>query len=463
MDGRLIEEKVVDPNRGQCADAEPTNESPYEFATPEPCLSNVDGTVVYDTRGLRDGVHTWRLSVEDAAGNRSSTIERTVTTANAPVARSNALIDGVERVGQLLTVNPGQWDGEVSEYGYRWLRCDANGGGCVPILGADGEEYRPGAADAYHRLVAEVTAGNWSGTTVVRTEASGVVADVDGNTSPPAPGRGGEERPGDGEGEGGGAGGAGGGGGSGSDGGSGSGGGGAGGVAGIPSLQNPLADLPGRVPNGAGATAKVRLTLGVRRGGGTVRRVLGPRGRRWTVAGRLLNAAGRPIGGARVNLVQRIGGGRWAARRALVRTRADGRFSATLPAGPSRTVRATYFPFGDSDAFRVSNTVAIDVLAPLTIAADRRVVSGRRIVTIRGRAGGGAIPRSGLLVTLQGFQAGFGWRTFRTLRTNTRGSWRASYRFRATSGRFAFRALVPRQGSYPYATTVSRPVAVTVR
>ncbi len=331
----------------------------------------------------------------------------------------------------------------------------------MDIVGAAGDQYRLKAGDVYHRIVVEVTAGNGSGSAVARTAATGVIADADGNTSPPAPG--GRDRPaGGGDPQPGGA--------DGGDGGSGDGGAtargaGGGGVAGIPSLQNPLGEQPGRVPNGTGATARVKLTLGVRRaGGGTVRRVLGPSTRRWTVAGRLLNSAGRPIGGARVNLLQRVSGRRWVARRQLVRTRADGRFSTTLPAGPSRAVRASYFPFGDSDAFRASNTVAIDVLAPLAIATDRRVVAGgRRTVTIRGRAGGGSIPRGGLLVTLQGYQAGFGWRTFRTLRTNARGGWRASYRFRTTNGRFAFRALVPRQGTYPYATTVSRPVAVTVR
>ncbi len=447
---------MVDANEGMCLDADPHNGSPYEFASPEPCAPNVDGQVVFDTRALRDGSHSWRLSVEDAAGNRSNVLERTMTTHNAPVSVAPARITGVERLGQELRIDPGHWDGSVDGLRYRWLRCDGNGGGCAPILGADGVEYRAEAADVYHRLVGEVTAGNGSGSTVARSEPSGVVADGDGNTSPPA-------SPGGGSGGGGGAGGGGGvaGGGGGT---TATGSGGGGGVAGIPSLQNPLGERPGRTPNGTGASAKVKLTLGVRRaGGGTARRVLGSHTRTWGIAGRLLSSAGKPIVGARVNLLQRVSGRRWVARRGFVRTRADGRFSATLPGGPSRTVRATYFPFGDSDAFRSSNAVAIDVLAPLTIATDRRVVGGRRVVTIRGRAGGGSIPRSGLLVTLQGYQAGFGWRTFRTLRSNAAGSWRASYRFRATSGRFAFRALVPRQGSYPYATTVSRPVAVTVR
>ena len=396
FDGRVVDEGVVDSNGGRCADIEPNNDDPYEFSGAEPCPMSFDGQVEYDTRTLRDGPHTWRLSIEDAAGNRSNVIEQTTTTHNAPLSTGVPVIRGEEQVGHAVTTDPGQWDGEVTGYGYRWLRCDGGGNGCVGIPGADGAEYRPGAADAYHRLVVEVTAGNGSGTAVARSEASGVIADAEGNTSPPAPR--GEEEPKPSGGDRGGPG-----------GGTASGAGG-GGVAGIPSLQNPLGEQPGRAANGSGATAKVTFTLAVRRGGGTARRVLGTRGRRWTVTGRLLNASGRPIGGARLNLLQRVSGRRWVARKGLVRTRADGRFSATLPGGPSRTVRATYFPFGDSDAFRASNTVAIDVLAPLTIAIDRGVVSGRGVVTIRGAAGGGSIPRGGLLVTLQGYQAGFGWR-----------------------------------------------------
>ncbi|HST39881.1 MAG TPA: hypothetical protein VLK58_10255 [Conexibacter sp.] len=56
----------------------------------------------------------------------------------------------------------------------------------------------------------------------------------------------------------------------------------------------------------------------------------------------------------------------------------------------------------------------------------------------------------------------WGWRTFKTIRTNRGGAWRTSYRFRATTGRFAFRAIVPQQGRYPFVTTTSRSVPVTL-
>ena len=57
-----------------------------------------------------------------------------------------------------------------------------------------------------------------------------------------------------------------------------------------------------------------------------------------------------------------------------VRTGADGRFTLALPAGPSRAIRLTYFPFSDSRGFVSSNTIVEDVHAPLTIRAAKRAI-----------------------------------------------------------------------------------------
>jgi hypothetical protein len=464
IDGVEATRAVVDGNDGRCGDVEPDTADAYEFAAPRPCPLTAAGSVEFDSATLTDGAHTIALRVEDAAGNLSAPVQRTVTTHNAPISLSAPWLGGDPRIGGLLFTDAGAWDGAPDDFDYRWLRCDTAGANCVAIVGASGAQYAPTAADAYHRLVAEVAAGNDSGSAVARSAPSDIVADADGRTAPDSPSRpsgpgGGEDRGGSGD-DGGRAG-------PGGSGGpaagpSGGGGGGSGGVAGIPTLQNPLGDQAGRTPNGRGASVRARLTLALRRpGGGSATRVRSAIDRRWTIAGRLTDGSGRAIEGARLNVLQRVTGRRWVAR-GLVRTGPGGRFTQTLRGGPSRTVRVTYFPFGDSDAFRASNNVAIDVLAPLTIATDRRVLGGRRTVTIRGRAGGGSIPAGGLLVTLQGYQHGWGWRTFETIRTNRGGAWRTSYRFRATTGRFAFRAIVPQQGRYPFVTTTSRAVPVTL-
>lgn len=452
VDGGEVSRSVVDGNGGACGDVEDGNTDAYEFAVPRPCPLDVDGEVSFDTRGLRDGNHAVTLSVEDAAGNTTVIEDEQVTTHNAPIAQQAPRIGGEARVGGTLTVTDGQWDGSPTGYDRRWLRCDAAGEQCLAIPGAAGAAYVPTATDAYGTLVAEVVAGNGSGTATARTSPSAPVADANGRTSPavtpPASGDGGPRAAAptpD--------------------------------VPTTPNAQNPRheAGVEGRpqnpvtapasggpLRNGENASAQAKLTVGLRRAdGGTAARVRSKRARSWVVAGRLVDEHGRAIGGARVNAHTRVLGRGWKGRDAL-RTDTDGRFAYALPAGPSRDVRFTYLPFADGSGARASNTVTVHVFSPLTIGVDRRRVTGRGVVTIRGRAGGELIPSSGLLVTLQGYQRGWGWRTFRTVRTSRTGTWKARYRFRSPAGRFAFRAIVPRQGSYPFMTTTSPSVAVTV-
>jgi hypothetical protein len=68
IDGKLYEAKPV--ALGACADLDPSNANPYEFAGAVPCpLSQVGLTSTIDTTKLEDGVHTIGVTVEDAAGN----------------------------------------------------------------------------------------------------------------------------------------------------------------------------------------------------------------------------------------------------------------------------------------------------------------------------------------------------------------------------------------------------------
>lgn len=214
--------------------------------------------------------------------------------------------------------------------------------------------------------------------------------------------------------------------------------------------------------NGSSPSARARLSAAFQRAGGrSARRIVTRHGARRAIAGRLTDDAGAGIGGARLSVAWRVAGRRWVARPGI-RTRADGRFVYMLPSGPSRDVRFAYFAYSDSRGAVLSNVVHADVRAPVSIRAGRRHVTGARVVRLRGRVRGGPIPRAGLLVTLQGFQHGWGWRTFRTVRTDRRGRWSTRYRFRLTHGRFGFRALVPRQTPFPFTTGRSRGVFVVV-
>jgi hypothetical protein len=90
------------------------------------------------------------------------------------------------------------------------------------------------------------------------------------------------------------------------------------------------------------------------------------------------------------------------------------------------------------------------------------VVNGE-YVTFRGRLRGGWIPSGGVLVALQVYTRGQ-WRTFAEPRAGTDGRWSYQYRFETVRGRarFDFRAMIPRQFGYPFATGGSRTVRVSV-
>jgi hypothetical protein len=425
VDGRELGREVVDDAGGSCADVEPGNDDAYEFGSPRPCPLDVSGEAKLDTAGLRDGTHALRVSAEDAAGNVDVVYDGTIVTHNAPIATAAPALAGAPRVGERLTVDAGSWEGAPTAFVTRWLRCDANGANCTAVAGAAGAAYVLTAADAYHRVLAEVTAENASGAASARSEASSVVADAAGSLSPPGAGAGA-------------------------------------GIGGIAGLANPLAATGGHAPNGAAADAHAHLSLAFRLAqGGSSQRVRSVRTHAWTLAGRLLAGDGRPIAGARLAVAWQVVGHGWVAH-GSARTGADGGFAYRLPTGPARAVKLVYFPFADSRVFVGSNVVHEDVVAPLELHAAPRSIRAGGVVGIGGRVRGGPVPRSGLLVTLQGWQAGWGWRTFRTVRTDRHGVWRTRYRFRLGHGRFGFRAVVSQQGDFPYVGSTSAAVFVRV-
>lgn len=438
IDGSEVARQVLDAAGGSCGDVEPANADPYEFGTARPCPLDADGSVQADTATLSDGTHTVRATVEDAAGNEAVVFDGTVETHNAPINAGVPTIAGQAAVAGQLAASAGQWEGAPTDYHHRWLRCDGDGANCVPVAGGTAPTLALTEADAYHRMRVEVTAANSSGAAAERSAPTALVADADGHTAPPPSSGGGGSGTGSGTG------------------------GGATAPGEIQGIENPLGALPGHIPNGNAVTARARIEAAFRRAsGGTARSIRARHGRRLSIAGRLTNASGAGIDGARLGAAWRVAGRGWVARPG-VRTGADGRFAYTLPSGPSRDVRFTYFPYSDSRAVVLSNVVHAEVSAPVTIRADRQRVTGTRVVRLSGHVGSGSIPRAGLLVTLQGFQKGWGWRVFRTVRTDRRGHWSTRYRFRLTTGRFGFRALVPHQGAFPFATGRSTAVYVVV-
>ena len=139
-----------------------------------------------------------------------------------------------------------------------------------------------------------------------------------------------------------------------------------------------------------------------------------------------------------------------------------GRFRVTVPKGPSRTLGLRFA--GRDEALRAARGVGIRVPAASTIRASRRSLSGPARVRFAGRlrTAGQQIPDRGLVIILQGRDDGR-WLTFADTRTNRRGRWRASYRFRGNPGRYPVRVRIRRQSGYPFELGYSKRVTIRVR
>ena len=212
-------------------------------------------------------------------------------------------------------------------------------------------------------------------------------------------------------------------------------------------------------PNGANPSRDARLAAHFSTGS---RRVTLPYGKRRRVVGRLTQANGTPIRGARIDVYRRIS--RSGERRKLVArplTDAQGRFAYLPPRGSSRTYTLAYHAYDTDFAPAAKATLVQSVRAGVQLTIrPRRLHNGQRM-RISGRLLGGP-GRKGTIVTMQVLNPRRV--TFLTLRADRHGRFRGAYRFRNTRSRytFRFRAVVQRQPAYPYLAAASAVRRVTV-
>ncbi len=187
-------------------------------------------------------------------------------------------------------------------------------------------------------------------------------------------------------------------------------------------------------------------------------------GRPVTVLGRLTSTDGSPIANQAIvfNGTLRQTGAT-AQPIATAMTDTGGRFSVTLPAGPSRTLSVVY-P-GAPGILTRTRDVALRVPASATIHAAAASISGSGSVRFNGRLRmlGTTLPPGGKLVDLQAAQGGR-WSTVATTRaTGATGSWHAIARFRGTPGTYPVRLRIRREALFPYELGYSASVPVRVR
>lgn len=94
-----------------------------------------------------------------SSGNSGATCSsyRVTLGTDAPFATARPTVSGSAAEGATLTGADGVWSGSPT-FSRSWRRCDAGGGSCEPIAGADGATYSPTAADVGRRLRVRVIA-----------------------------------------------------------------------------------------------------------------------------------------------------------------------------------------------------------------------------------------------------------------------------------------------------------------
>ena len=417
--------------------------------------------------------------VETAVNAEGTSVARSpltevVADTPAPSAVSAPGVAGNPRRGNLLVASDGTWDDHdaASELvvSRQWQRCRYTRTDCVDVPGAVGATYELGDADINRHIRVVETAVNGEGSTSSASVQSGRVTREDG-TLPPEDN--GEDDDGDGDvdepGEG--TDGSGSGGGTGTSGANGTPGApGTNGTDGRPGLSSTSSSVTSTskssrsttlvAPNGANASASARLTVGWRDARGVMLKV--GYGKGAVVEGRLVDEAGRGIGGAAVQViaVTSLRGARPVSRPDVV-TGEDGRFRyAVSRKAPSETIRFAYAHE------RGGRPVAIDELELRVVAAVKLSVKLRGAsVSYKGTVVSGPMPRGGKLVILQGRVKGKAWQTFASRRARTGGRFSGKYRLklRVPGRKLQFRARVVAEGGFPYLAGVSRAVTRTVR
>jgi hypothetical protein len=212
--------------------------------------------------------------------------------------------------------------------------------------------------------------------------------------------------------------------------------------------------------NGTGASDEARLTVRWAHSRKATR--TSRYGRYARVVGRLTTATGQAISGASIG-VEETPTAEGASTAALegARTDAGGAWSLTLPRDlPSSSLRFTYRSHLGDTAPVATATLTLRVHAGVALGITPHLTSVGHRIFFKGRVHG-PIPPGGKQLVLEASSGG-GWIQFHDIRTNARGHYHASYRFRFPGPvTYRFRVLSPYEADFPFLGGASN--AVTVR
>ena len=423
VDGRTLYSGTPNTNGGACVPVG-TSGGALMFDYSQPCRASESVDLPINTTTVADGQHTLKVTVEDAAQNSSVVYDSTITTNNAPTDTSAPTIIAPSQVfaGAALSTHPGAWSapsgaGSIA-YGYQWEDCDAQGGNCTAIAGAESSTYTPAPSDVGDTLRLVVNASDSDGLASAMSSATGAVLSAQGSLGAPnGPGTGGVS---------------------------------------LTSTVVSAGSVTGLgAPNGTVASETAELRLGIHR---TISRTFAQRS--FQVTGRLIGSGAHPIGGANLDVLEQVAGSQTLRVIEHTKTHLDGTFAVRIPAGPSRLVEVAYRAFTGDVGYAAEAKIEESVNAGVQLNVTPRRTGSTGTIMLSGRVVG-PVPSQGVVVELLVHYRGH-WEPFRDPRTNSNGRFQVAYQFQGGTGRFPFRAEVfGGQAAFPFTHGDSGAVDVT--
>jgi hypothetical protein len=183
------------------------------------------------------------------------------------------------------------------------------------------------------------------------------------------------------------------------------------------------------------------------------------------VTGRLMTSTGQPISGAALDVSETPADqGAKAVQLTGVRTGPTGAWALTLPKGISSSVLRFVYRSHVNDTVPVATaTLTLRVHAGIRLRIVPRVTSVGRRIFFSGVLHGTPIPPGGKQLVLEASSGGE-WVEFRTITTNAKGRYRASYRFKLPGpASYRFRVYSPHEADFPFLAGASNVVSVYER
>ncbi|HXF29885.1 MAG TPA: hypothetical protein VN522_00065 [Solirubrobacterales bacterium] len=380
----------------------------------QPCPSSANRSVDVDTTRLADGDHTLRGCATDFAGNQACAPDVAIEVDNTPPA--TAFVAAAE--GRVAATVSDRYSGPAAGT-ISVRRADTQ---AWTDLATDLDREGPGAATLTARLP-DLSPGTY----FLRASAADAAGNT-GSTQLRVSGSAAEVRRG---------------------------------------IADPHRGGKGASTGGGRSThLTVHLVAGGRGAGGSGRASTVDYGTVVELRGRLTDAHGDGIEDRPIAVVAReaAGIGR-APERRRVATDRGGRFEVRLPPGTSRRLSVAFRGGGGFAPARRS--LALRVRAAISLVADPTELHTGESIRLSGRVhlGPAHVSGHGKLVAIQYLERATGrWRPALVVRTDAKGRFETSYRFRYVTGvaRIRLRATAPAEGGWPFARGSSSPVTITV-